>query len=76
MAVLAHDDADPGTCPPCNMDCAAGRQCPANPRPPEPASMCSDFGMDYREADQARIGLLLCMASALTVIAALAAIFI
>ena len=63
MAVVANDDNDPDAC---------------QVHQPEPASMCSAHGMDddgHRDYASARAGMLLCMASAVVVIAALAAIF-
>ena len=63
MAVLAQDDNDPETC---------------QVHQPEPASMCSAHGMDDdgpRDYEAARNGMLLLLASAVVVIAALAAIF-
>ena len=73
MAVLCHDDNDPQTWMACTGNCNQGRACTCQP---EPASMCSALGM---EADQvsrgSRIGLLLCIASALVVICALGALW-
>ena len=63
MAVLAHDDNDPATC---------------QVHQPEPASMCSAHGMDDdgpRDYASARAGMLLLLASAVVMIAGLAAIF-